>query len=72
MIKILKCLLENIGEEIDPVLEPLLLKQTFKQGGSTCIKLGDQIIEYSLDFKYYILYIILEIIPNILLQQLKY
>lgn len=57
MIKILKCLLENIGEEIDPVLEPLLLKQTFKQGGSTCIKLGDQIIEYSLDFKYYILYI---------------
>ena len=26
-------LLENIGEELDPVLEPLLLKQTFKQGG---------------------------------------
>ena len=27
-------LLENVGEEIDPTLEPLLLKQTFKQGGT--------------------------------------
>ena len=26
-------MLENIGEELDPILEPLLLKQTFKQGG---------------------------------------
>ena len=26
-------LLENIGEELDPLLEPLLLKQTFRQGG---------------------------------------
>ncbi|KAK8728583.1 hypothetical protein OTU49_009028, partial [Cherax quadricarinatus] len=34
-------LLENVGEELDPILEPLLLKQTFKQSGSTCIKLGD-------------------------------
>jgi dynein heavy chain, axonemal len=44
-------LLENIGEELDALLEPLLLKQTFKQGGALCIKLGDQIVEYAADFR---------------------
>ena len=50
----LQVLLENIQEELDPILESLLLKQTFKQGGSLCIKLGDSTIEYSYDFKFYI------------------
>ena len=49
----LQVLLENIAEELDPILEPLLLKQTFKQGGSLCIKLGDSTIEYSNDFRFY-------------------
>ncbi|XP_048664162.1 dynein axonemal heavy chain 7 isoform X2 [Marmota marmota marmota] len=47
-------MLENVGEELDPVLEPLLLKQTFKQGGSVCIRLGDATIEYTPDFRFYI------------------
>uniref|UniRef100_A0A672V2F6 Dynein axonemal heavy chain 7 n=1 Tax=Strigops habroptila TaxID=2489341 RepID=A0A672V2F6_STRHB len=47
-------LLENIGEELDPILEPLLLKQTFKQSGSICICLGDAIIEYAPEFRFYI------------------
>ncbi|XP_078517697.1 dynein axonemal heavy chain 12 [Lissotriton helveticus] len=47
-------LLENVGEELDPSLEPLLLRQTFKQGGVECIRLGETIIEYSKDFKFYI------------------
>jgi dynein heavy chain len=47
-------LLENINEELDPILEPILLKQTFKQGGSICIRLGDSTIEYSKDFRLYI------------------
>ncbi|KAG8523853.1 Dynein heavy chain 7, axonemal [Galemys pyrenaicus] len=47
-------LLENVAEELDPSLEPLLLRQTFKQGGIDCIRLGEVIIEYSFDFKFYI------------------
>jgi dynein heavy chain len=46
-------LLENIGEELDPILEPLLLKQIFKQGGVNCIRLGDATIEYSSEFRFY-------------------
>ncbi|KAG6939406.1 dynein, axonemal, heavy chain 7, partial [Chelydra serpentina] len=47
-------LLENVGEELDPSLEPLLLRQTFKQGGMDCIRLGETVIEYSSDFKFFI------------------
>lgn len=78
-------LLENVGEELDPSLEPLLLKQIFKQGGVSlngnhrticdlklqnnflclqtswfyiagvnCIRLGETVIEYSEDFRFYI------------------
>ncbi|KAK2152282.1 hypothetical protein LSH36_335g03002 [Paralvinella palmiformis] len=48
------CLLENVGEELDPALEPILLKQTFKQQSSLVIKLGDAIIPYHEDFKFFI------------------
>ena len=47
-------LLENVGEVLDAALEPLLSRQTFKQGGSLCIKLGDSVVEYSSEFKFYI------------------
>ncbi|GCC38553.1 hypothetical protein chiPu_0017068 [Chiloscyllium punctatum] len=47
-------LLENIGEELDPMLEPVLLKQTYKQQGVEVMKLGENVIEYSHDFKFYI------------------
>ncbi|XP_059835308.1 dynein axonemal heavy chain 3 [Hypanus sabinus] len=47
-------LLENIGEDLDPMLEPVLLKQTFKQQGVEVMKVGENIIEYSHDFKFYI------------------
>lgn len=48
------CLLENIATELDPALEPVLLRQTFRQSGSLVIKLGDAIIPYHEDFKFYI------------------
>ncbi|XP_077435277.1 dynein axonemal heavy chain 7 isoform X3 [Vanacampus margaritifer] len=47
-------LLENVGEELDPILEPLLLRQTFKQGGAICIRLGDSTFEYAPNFRFYI------------------
>jgi dynein heavy chain len=30
-------LLENLGEEVDAVLEPLLMRQTFKQGSFSAL-----------------------------------
>eukprot|EP01038_Epipyxis_sp_PR26KG_P004763 gene4763-6681_t len=47
-------LMENVGEELDPSLEPLLQKQLFKQGGVNCIRLGDSTVEYSEQFRFYI------------------
>ncbi|VEN41412.1 unnamed protein product, partial [Callosobruchus maculatus] len=47
-------LLENVGEELDPILMPVLERQLFKQGGAMCLKLGDSIVEYAADFKLYI------------------
>ena len=47
-------LLENVGETLDAALEPLLQKQTFKQGGSEVIKMGDDVIPYHPDFRFYI------------------
>jgi len=44
--------LENVAEVLDVSLEPLLAKQTFKQGGSMCIKLGDATVEYSEGFRF--------------------
>ena len=47
-------LLENVGTELGAALEPLLLKNTFKSGGVMMIKLGDGMIEYSDEFRFYI------------------
>ena len=47
-------LLENVLEELDPTLEPLLIKAIFKAGGSLQIRLGDNTIEYNPKFKFYI------------------
>ncbi|KAI9333781.1 dynein heavy chain and region D6 of dynein motor-domain-containing protein [Zopfochytrium polystomum] len=47
-------LLENVKEELDPILDTVLQKQTFKSGGATCIRLGDAVIEYADSFRLYI------------------
>ncbi|KAI7795154.1 dynein axonemal heavy chain 1 [Triplophysa rosa] len=48
------CLLENVGEELDPALDPVLLRQTYIHEGNTVLKLGDSVIHYHDDFKMYI------------------
>jgi dynein heavy chain len=46
-------MIENVGQELDSLLEPLLLKQIFKQAGVPSLRLGDHVIEYSPDFRFY-------------------
>ncbi|CAF0752073.1 unnamed protein product [Brachionus calyciflorus] len=46
-------LLEDLGESIDPALEPILLKQTFISGGRLLIRLGDSDIDYDPNFRFY-------------------
>lgn len=46
-------LLENVGEELDAALEPVLLQQKFKQGGQDMIRLGENIIPYNESFRFY-------------------
>jgi len=41
-------------EAIDPVLEPVLLKQLVYVGGSATIKLGDATVDYDPSFKLYL------------------
>jgi dynein heavy chain, axonemal len=44
-------LIEAVGESLDAALEPVLLQQIFKQGGSDMIKLGDSTVPYNSDFR---------------------
>ncbi|KAL0220777.1 hypothetical protein RCL1_000631 [Eukaryota sp. TZLM3-RCL] len=47
-------LLEDVSEELDPTLDPLLSKAFQKVGNKLIIKLGDADIEYNPNFKLYI------------------
>jgi len=46
-------LVEDFGEEMDGMLEPLLNKQAFRQGGRMMIKLGEIDVEYHESFRFY-------------------
>ena len=47
-------LLENIGEALDASLEPLLLQQKFKSGGTEMIRVGDSTIPWNDSFKFFL------------------
>jgi dynein heavy chain len=46
-------LLENIGEDIDPIFEAVLQNKKIKQGGQWKLKMGEKIIDFSNDFRFY-------------------
>eukprot|EP00730_Choanoeca_flexa_P002353 TRINITY_DN11019_c0_g1_i1.p1 TRINITY_DN11019_c0_g1~~TRINITY_DN11019_c0_g1_i1.p1 ORF type:complete len:1435 (+),score=328.02 TRINITY_DN11019_c0_g1_i1:91-4305(+) len=47
-------LMQNVGEELDPSLAPVLNKAFTKVGGRYMLRLGDKEIEYNMDFRFYI------------------
>ena len=47
-------LLENVEEKLDAAIEPVLMKQVFKKGGQWLLKLGDQDVPYSQEFRFLI------------------
>lgn len=47
-------LLENVGETIDSILEPLISKSTYKAGNTVMLKLGEDAVEYNPDFRLYV------------------
>nr|CCA14061.1 PREDICTED: similar to hCG1811879 putative [Albugo laibachii Nc14] len=46
-------LFESVGEELDPILDPILDKNTFVGGSHLLIKLGDKNIEWDENFRLY-------------------
>ncbi len=48
------CLLEDVEEYIPPILDPLLLRQTFSRDGQMLITLGERTVQYSKSFDFYI------------------
>ena len=45
---------QDVLEEIDPTLEPVLAKSFIKRGNATLIKLGDKEVDYNPDFRLYV------------------
>jgi hypothetical protein len=47
-------LIENMGESIDAVLNPVITRATFKKGRSLYVKLGDKDVEYNKNFRLFL------------------
>ena len=47
------CLVENVGEDLDPSIEPVLAKRIINKGGSMSIQLGDKVLDYNPEFRFY-------------------
>ena len=47
-------LIENMGETIDAVLNPVITRSTYKKGRNLFVKLGDKDVEYNKNFKLFL------------------
>jgi len=47
-------LLQEVLEELDPALEPIMSRAVVKVGNRSIIKLGDKEVDYNPDFKFYL------------------
>ena len=47
-------LLENIGEEIDPIFEDILQNKKVLQGTQLKLKMGERLIDFNEDFRFFI------------------
>lgn len=47
------CLFENVDEELDPTIDPILEKNFTIKAGIKSIKLGENLIDYNDEFRLY-------------------
>lgn len=47
-------LIENVGRDLDPAFDPILLQQVVKQGSSLTITLGDKTLNFNPKFKFFL------------------
>ena len=47
-------LMQEVMEELDPSLEPIMSKAVIKVGNRSIMKLGDKEVEYNPDFRFYL------------------
>ena len=43
--------MQDVGEELDPALRPIVMQETTRRGGQLVIKLGDTEIEFNTNFR---------------------
>mmetsp|Transcript_25999 Transcript_25999/g.4434 ORF Transcript_25999/g.4434 Transcript_25999/m.4434 type:complete len:121 (+) Transcript_25999:3755-4117(+) len=46
-------LVENVGTELDPSLDPILNQQIIKEGAGYTIRIGEKNVEYNRSFKFF-------------------
>ena len=53
-VQIMHWLMQEVQEELDPSLEPIMSKAMIKVGNRNIMKLGDKEVDYNPDFRFYL------------------